>query len=305
MHREFNTSGDRIQRLDRGLASERALPQLGKSPLVDFSSHGQTREIGFLPGSGGYGPEIAKTSKVEVKGIKKTSKKLLSDKEGQEALSFIGAPYMIEKAWSDYDDAVRRERPLYPDYEAVTKAATEYLARKPVGYEIRPGENGENTEYQFALGGQTIAQIRIYLHGNGNSAEIDNFDVVESLQRQGFGGRLMRSSVRFMKDNGVTDLYSRNISKKAFDARIAIFGAENLHFYYTAEQRAAGAKGDPPKTVEEARKILADAYDGFNSGVLGENPHTFGIRVNLNDMDTSRWEQAVPAKVSSDQVILS
>jgi hypothetical protein len=108
-----------------------------------------------------------------------------------------------------------------------------------------------------------------------------------------------------MKDLGATELYSRNLSRDAFNTRVAIFGPDKLSYYYTEKHREAGISGPAPVDTEEARVVLEDVYAraGDVSDIpRSDAPATFGVRVDLTDVDAHAWEKPLPAQISAKHV---
>lgn len=234
----------------------------------------------------------------------------IPDELGNQSLDFLYKDVAYEKATHDPFDS----DPIpFEDNAEVTTTALEYLSGKPVGYDELPVDDPEfmdaysgGSKFQLALGGQAVAGIRFY--EKDGSAEIDLIGVREQLAGNGLGQRLMRSAVALMEDRGDTELLSRNISRDGFKTRVAVFGRDNLAFYYTDQHREYGIDGPPPANAEEAEAALERAYAAISpedrdTMTRYDTPPTFGVYVDLTKVDASEWERPVPAVVDAMRVI--
>jgi GNAT superfamily N-acetyltransferase len=226
---------------------------------------------------------------------------------GNEALDLLFEK--VEYEWRKYNDFDRPTPPSFKTDDEVTETALQFLADKPVGYEVRPTsddpeEAARGEKVQLAIGGQAIAGVRFYV--KGDVADLDFIGVHERLERKGFGRRLMQAAVAYMKDRGITELTSRNLSRDGFNNRLRVFGPDALSFYYTDEHREYGLTGPHPANTQEAREALERAYAQAEAqGDIpdrGEAPATFAVRVNLADVDAAGWESPVPATVDEKRV---
>lgn len=230
----------------------------------------------------------------------------ISDEVGNEALDLIYSSSSPEMERERYYDGARPTLPSFKDNEEVATTTLEYLAERPVGYDRQPvvGDDGNVyegfTDYDLALGGKGIASVDFIEMGDGK-AEVGTVRVNSQLRRHGLGRRLMRSAVTLMKGHGVTDLYSGNLSEDGLRTRVAVFGADNLTFYFTDQHREEGRQGTPPTNVQEALALL-HKLEAERSPELEGYLSTFGVYTDLTKIDDSQWEHPIPAKVESARV---
>ena len=239
--------------------------------------------------------------------VEEGGKVAISDELGGEALDLLHSYSSVELEREKYYKGDRPALPSFKDNKEATGVALEYLAERPVGYDTQlfVGEDGEVyedvTEFHLALGGEGVAGVDFYDMGGGK-VELGTIRVDERLRKHGLGGRLMHSAVSLMKERGVTELYSGNLSRDGLRQRVAIFGADNLSFYYTDQHREDGRQGPAPVDVQEAVAVLDD-IDATTPPEQRGYLSTFGVYTDLTKIDASAWERPVPAKVESTRVI--
>jgi len=209
-------------------------------------------------------------------------------------------PTVSDELGNEALDILRRSRG--PASDEVVATALEYLASKPVGYNVRPAADDEgDTGFVFALGGIGIATVNVYTN-ESSTADVGMLTVNEQLRRHGLATRLMHAAVSLMKDRGITNLDSGNLSRDALLTRIAVFGEENLSFYFTKAHRLAGRQGPPPATVGEALELL-NSIEAARSPEDNSPMYTFGVHTDLTKVDTDHWERPVPVKIDATRVI--
>lgn len=226
---------------------------------------------------------------------------LISNELGDEAISLLLFSSATAE-WRAYNDFARPQPPSFKDDAEVAGTAFDYLASKPIGYQEKSEEMDpvHGKMYELALGGTGVAHIDFWV--NGATAEIGYIGVDEKFTHHGLGGRLMRAAVTFMKSQGVTELRSPNLTGDALGLRERVFGADKLDFYYTKKHHEAGRQDPPPANMDEAWAIVNEPRAVQDEADTYEWPPTFGVRVNLTDIDTSGWEYPQPAKIGEVHV---
>jgi GNAT superfamily N-acetyltransferase len=211
---------------------------------------------------------------------------------GIESLRWLAANRLQEigEEWDDYSMGPRPQVSPMGDPAEVVTAAAEYVSSQRVGY------LGGGTFYELALGGHMAAQLTIEMTDD-NTARVDYYNVLKPLQGRGIGGRLMRSAVKQLKADGITELFSDNISRQALMVRSAIFGEQALQFYTTNEFSSQVVK---PRDFGDAVNVINEIYRAHDLTSSKSDPETFGVYVDLTSVDTTGWENPLPASNISD-----
>lgn len=240
----------------------------------------------------------------------------IPDELGNEALDLLFDDLQYE--WTKYNDFARDTKPSFTTEAEVVDTALKFVQQKPVGVEVRrpeetddPEEAARGERVQLAIGGQAVAGIRFYVQGH--TADLDYIGVHSKLEHHGLGRRLMQAALAYMKDHGITDLESRNLSRDGLRNRIAVFGGDNLKFYYKDDHRQHGIEGEPPANIQEAQAALERAYakleaeeieeeGSFDGLARGDAPRTFAVHSDLTKVDAADWERPIPATISELRV---
>jgi|GEM_PF-2084899 len=233
----------------------------------------------------------------------------ISDADGRQALKWLGKD--VAYAWHEYGDGGTDVRPPYNDQEEVITTATAFLKSRPVEYLERPVTDdpddnetwgnyvSASTYREFYLGDIETARLMVAVDDSEpEKAEIGLFDLQPSLRGKGMGSRIMRSAVSQLKDEGVQQLFSRNITLDALRVRIAVFGEANLEFLPSSLEVEGGADQPPaPRSLAEAKTMLEEIYANAEPARLEEDGQiaipTFGIKVDLGKINTTNWERPV------------
>jgi GNAT superfamily N-acetyltransferase len=206
----------------------------------------------------------------------------ITDEQGKEAL-----------------DSLSRSRGHAPG--EVVSTVLEFLASKPVGYAEESNEEEGGNILNFVLGGIGVANVNFFTDESGK-ADVGMITVNEQLRRHGLGTRLMHAAIALIKERGITELDSGNLSGDGLRTRIAVFGGDNLSFYFDEKHRSEGREGAPPANAQEALTLL-DHLEASKSPEDSSVLYTFGVHTDLTTIDTEQWEHPVPAKITAEGVL--